>query len=903
MAGKWVYVGGPSGTNGQGGAAQVLAVHAALLPAGAAGQILYFSGSQWVEPTVWELIENDPKVRADPNYGAGKLEIDHSRIFDCATQQVSNPGSPDADLFCSGHAMLPDGRLVIAGGTEHFPEAGTVDLHHAHWSGSRQTWIFDPHPEVRAAIGSPVTALWAPRQPDHLDLFMTGTDGAVWSTWWEAARGWQPWFVIHPEIKAAIGSPVTAVWAPRQPDHLDLFMTGTDGAVWSTWWEAAAGWQAWFTIHPEVKARPQVEVTALWRGQHLDLFVTAMDGAVWSTWWESAPGWQPWFSLHPEIKAAAESNVTALWAPREPDHLDLFMTGTDGAVWSSWWEAAHGWQVWFAIHPEVKAEPAARVTALWRGQHLDLFMSGLDGAVWSTWWESAPGWQGWFLIHPEVKAAVGSPITAAWAARQPDHLDLFMTGTDGAVWSSWWEAARGWQAWFLIHPEVKAQPQIRIEALWRQQHLDLFMTGLDGTIWSTWWEAAAGWQQWFFILATFSWNPGPLLNRDPAQTEANNQGMGGGRWYPTLVTLASGEVFAICGHPLISKFTNNLQDFDIRHNNTKPEIFTREGSWSLIDKALGTDQAHDFAPYYPRLHVVPHTGEVFTVQPLYSTMVIPEDPGNPKCVNPPPGQDLCSANPLDTSPPYAIDVMDKSLFYDVPTQQVTRAFAGPQTFDALYLDRFYTSQETTSLMLPLLHEENYHPRILAAGAVGPLIADLAPQPPAALQWIATAPRKLFDPFTGKSPVRNFANSTLLPTGDVVVTGGVSKVPYSEADGVKTAEIYHPPRPGSPDSWDVAAAAGETRGYHSVALLTPDGRVWVAGSEWNYSATPNLAIEFFEPDYYQVPNRVAITASPGTVLYGQTFTVEIQPTPADTPISRVALLRLGSATHACDEDQR
>jgi hypothetical protein len=48
MAGKWVYFGAPSGNNGQGGAAQVLAVHAALLPAGAAGQILYFSGSQWV---------------------------------------------------------------------------------------------------------------------------------------------------------------------------------------------------------------------------------------------------------------------------------------------------------------------------------------------------------------------------------------------------------------------------------------------------------------------------------------------------------------------------------------------------------------------------------------------------------------------------------------------------------------------------------------------------------------------------------------------------------------------------------------------------------------------------------------------------------------------------------------
>lgn len=37
MGGKWVYVGDASGPDGLGGAAEVLAVHAALLPVGAAG--------------------------------------------------------------------------------------------------------------------------------------------------------------------------------------------------------------------------------------------------------------------------------------------------------------------------------------------------------------------------------------------------------------------------------------------------------------------------------------------------------------------------------------------------------------------------------------------------------------------------------------------------------------------------------------------------------------------------------------------------------------------------------------------------------------------------------------------------------------------------------------------------
>jgi hypothetical protein len=32
----------------------------------------------------------------------------------------------------------------------------------------------------------------------HLDLFAPGTNGAVFSTFWETTGGWQPWFQIRP---------------------------------------------------------------------------------------------------------------------------------------------------------------------------------------------------------------------------------------------------------------------------------------------------------------------------------------------------------------------------------------------------------------------------------------------------------------------------------------------------------------------------------------------------------------------------------------------------------------------------------------------------------------------------------------------------------------------------------
>jgi hypothetical protein len=356
---------------------------------------------------------------------------------------------------------------------------------------------------------------------------------------------------------------------------------------------------------------------------------------------------------------------------------------------------------------------------------------------------------------------------------------------------------------------------------------------------------------------------------------------------------------------------------------------------------------------------------------------------------------LCSSDPNDTNPPYSIDVMDKSLFYNVDTHEVTRAFLGPQYDvnrdphgDNLYVDRFFTSQETTSVMLPLLHEENYHPRVLLCNAVQPLIADLAPTDPNTLQWAATASRQLIDPATRNPPVRFYASSVLLPTGDVIISGGVKTPGYDQSGidnfSVKTVEEYRPSNQGQADSWDVGPDAHETRGYHSGALLMPDGRVWTAGSEWEWTkkvpatcnsnvaasanpvnipvvsstgfvvgsvavidtinsgkqesqtitaipdgthvtvkklnnshdgtttafpivdtignATPNLAIELFEPYYYPVGDRVSITTPPpASVTYGQTLP-PVQFTPLKT-IARVVFMRCGSATHAFDGDQR
>jgi len=44
--------------------------------------------------------------------------------------------------------------------------------------------------------------------------------------------GWAGWFNVSGG-RAALRSPISVI--ARNPDHLDLFVTGTDGGIYSTW--------------------------------------------------------------------------------------------------------------------------------------------------------------------------------------------------------------------------------------------------------------------------------------------------------------------------------------------------------------------------------------------------------------------------------------------------------------------------------------------------------------------------------------------------------------------------------------------------------------------------------------------------------------------------------------------
>jgi hypothetical protein len=144
--------------------------------------------------------------------------------------------------------------------------------------------------------------------------------------------------------------------------------------------------------------------------------------------------------------------------------------------------------------------------------------------------------------------------------------------------------------------------------------------------------------------------------------------------------------------------------------------------------------------------------------------------------------------------------------------------------------------------------------------------------------------------------RSFHNLTLLPDGSVVATaGGLTRDGVDYANSVLNAEIWSP----DTKTWTTMAAQQNGRLYHDSAVLLLDGRVLVAGSG-RVGPTPQFNAEIFSPPYLFKGPRPTITSAPSTATYGSTF---FAATPDASNITSVTLLKISSATHSVNMDQR
>lgn len=149
--------------------------------------------------------------------------------------------------------------------------------------------------------------------------------------------------------------------------------------------------------------------------------------------------------------------------------------------------------------------------------------------------------------------------------------------------------------------------------------------------------------------------------------------------------------------------------------------------------------------------------------------------------------------------------------------------------------------------------------------------------------------------------RIWGNATLLPDGEVLLSGG------SSADNTLTnvfyqVELYNP----TTQTWTLGASAAIPRLYHSTTLLLPDATVLTAGGGAP-GPINELNAEIYYPPYLYAKDgsgnpaiRPTIFFAPTSLSLKQAFTVTVG---ANDTVKAMTLIRVGANTHAFNSEQR
>lgn len=164
--------------------------------------------------------------------------------------------------------------------------------------------------------------------------------------------------------------------------------------------------------------------------------------------------------------------------------------------------------------------------------------------------------------------------------------------------------------------------------------------------------------------------------------------------------------------------------------------------------------------------------------------------------------------------------------------------------------------------------------------------------------------------------RSNVHAVVLPDGKVLIVGGHDGAKRVHDTDQMIPEMFDPTVPYDPADPHAAftdmAPMGASRLYHATALLLPDARVLVAGGEDQDHTHPEKhgnnhhSMEIYEPPYCHQGARPTISSLDGgdrpshELGYGDEVQIH---TPQANDISSVVLMRLGSATHHTDTEQR
>jgi galactose oxidase len=326
--------------------------------------------------------------------------------------------------------------------------------------------------------------------------------------------------------------------------------------------------------------------------------------------------------------------------------------------------------------------------------------------------------------------------------------------------------------------------------------------------------------------------------------------MSGGRWYPTVVTLADGGV-------LVS-FGSNAQG-----PNTTQQVW-KDGAWRDLSTASFIN-----APYYPRMHFVPD-GRVFMSGPLRLTQFL-DTSGK--------GQWTPFSNRVD--PLVTKEYAPSVLYSETPEDAGKVLFIGGgngPTNSVEMLDLNAKDPKWTAADSMQFKRRQHNATLLPDGTI--LVTGGTQGTGAKYE----KEEKGFNDLRIGSPIR----SAELWNPNKPAGQHWTKMAKADVD-----RCYHSTAVLLPDATVLSAGGGE--------YSPPNDQ----GRTENLPEDTHKDAQIFSPPYLFQPNgmraeRPDITDAPGDVKYGDAFAVK---TTHPDQIGRVSWVRLSSVTHSFNTNQR
>ncbi len=356
------------------------------------------------------------------------------------------------------------------------------------------------------------------------------------------------------------------------------------------------------------------------------------------------------------------------------------------------------------------------------------------------------------------------------------------------------------------------------------------------------------------IAESFAFNPSTGSWKQNPNTVAPGPATGASlRWYPTVTRLADARMLVTGGYEKVSPrmlYNSSVEVFDPASN-----------SWSIVSAGRDTPEGVE-NPDYPHVFQFPSAGAAGNTvmmiggsgEPLFLTL----------------GAGAGSWRHTNHYRPGAKEYLDA---------------AAPEMV--------FPNKTTSSALLPLrLPEGNWgyaNGSVINVGGAHqtPLGRQIDVYDPAAGAW---------RPSISMNGSRHHPSTVLLPDGRVLILAGwqdespINQIGYAE---------YVDPRNGFTLSRGTAFMP-ETRGYHTVTVLLPDGRVLVgSGNVAGEDARELTTFRYYYPDY-MFKTRPQIVSSEDTIAIGGSSFVTV---PHNARISEAALVGLGAMTHSFDMSQR